>query len=69
MAVSVDGDVLTGDWNPLIGCERYSAGCKNCWFLDFMFPWQQRLGNIPSTASLLMNQRYLESHDLELKVK
>jgi protein gp37 len=51
MAASVDGDVLTGDWNPLIGCERYSAGCKNCWFLDFMFPWQQRLGNIPSTAN------------------
>jgi protein gp37 len=47
MAANVAGDVLTGDWNPLIGCEKYSVGCKNCWFLDFMFPWQLRLGNIP----------------------
>ena len=40
-------DILTGDWNPVIGCQRYSAGCRNCWFLDFIFPWQKRLGNIP----------------------
>jgi len=39
-------DVLTGDWNPIIGCQRYSAGCRKCWFLDALFPWQQRLGRI-----------------------
>lgn len=39
-------DILTGDWNPVIGCQRYSAGCRDCWFLDFIFPWQKRLGNI-----------------------
>lgn len=43
-------DILTGDWNPVIGCRRYSAGCRDCWFLDFIFPWQKRLGNIPSGA-------------------
>lgn len=47
MAKNNAGDVLTGDWNPIVGCVRYSAGCKNCWFLDGIFPWQQRLGNIP----------------------
>lgn len=40
-------DILTGDFNPLVGCERYSAGCRDCWFLSFIFPWQQRLGHIP----------------------
>ena len=42
-------DILTCDWNPVIGCQRYSAGCRDCWFLDFIFPWQKRLGNIPQT--------------------
>lgn len=41
------GDILSCDWNPIIGCQRYSAGCRNCWYLDGIFPWQQRLGNIP----------------------
>ena len=40
------GDILSCDWNPIIGCQRYSAGCRNCWYLDGIFPWQQRLGNI-----------------------
>ncbi len=44
------GDILNGDWNPVIGCERYSAGCRLCWYLDGIFPWQQRLGNIPKTV-------------------
>lgn len=48
MAKKNPGDVLTCDWNPIIGCERYSEGCRNCWYLDGIFPWQQRLGNIPS---------------------
>lgn len=48
MAKSNSCDILTGDWNPVIGCQRYSAGCRDCWFLDFIFPWQQRLGNIPA---------------------
>jgi len=48
MAKKNPGDLLTGDWNPVIGCERYSVGCKHCWYLDGIFPWQQRLGNIPA---------------------
>lgn len=48
MAKGNPGDILTCDWNPVIGCERYSEGCRNCWFLDGIFPWQQRLGNIPA---------------------
>ncbi|MDA8411259.1 MAG: DUF5131 family protein [Treponema sp.] len=47
MAKKNAGDILTSDWNPVIGCERYSAGCRSCWYLDGIFPWQQRLGNIP----------------------
>jgi len=27
MAKNNPGDILTCDWNPVIGCERYSAGC------------------------------------------
>ncbi|MBP7095423.1 MAG: DUF5131 family protein [Spirochaetia bacterium] len=48
MAKKNPGDVLSGDWNPVIGCERCSAGCRACWYLDGIFPWQQRLGNIPA---------------------
>lgn len=47
MAENNPGDILTCDWNPFVGCERYSAGCARCWFLDGIYPWQQRLGNIP----------------------
>lgn len=47
MARKNPGDILTCDWNPIIGCERFSAGCRSCWYLDGIFPWQQRLGNIP----------------------
>ena len=48
MAKHNPGDVLSCDWNPIIGCRRYSAGCANCWYLDGIFPWQRRLGNIPA---------------------
>jgi len=48
MAKKNPGDILTGVWNPVIGCERASLGCRNCWYLDGIFPWQQRLGNIPA---------------------
>lgn len=47
MAKTNASDILTADWNPIIGCERYSDGCKNCWYLDGIFPWQKRLGRIP----------------------
>jgi len=64
------GDVLTCDWNPVIGCERYSEGCKYCWYLDGIFPWQQRLGNIPllvkSNDSWLFDNR-LSSKNLSTK--
>lgn len=48
MAAKNPGDVLTGDWNPVIGCQRCSPGCQKCWFFDSMFSWQQRLHNIPA---------------------
>lgn len=48
MAKKNAGDILTGDWNPVIGCERYSAACKNCWYLDGIFQWHQRMGIIPA---------------------
>lgn len=48
MAKHNPGDVLSCDWNPVIGCRRYSAGCARCWYLDSIFPWQRRLGNIPA---------------------
>jgi len=47
MAKNNRGDILTCDWNPVIGCEKYSAGCKNCWYLSGIFTWQKRLGIIP----------------------
>lgn len=45
------GDILTSDWNPVVGCLRYSAGCRDCWWLDGIMPWQVRLGNLPSTVT------------------
>lgn len=48
MAKKNPGDILTCDWNPVVGCRRYSRGCRKCWFLDGIFPWQQRLGRIPA---------------------
>lgn len=61
MAKHNPGDVLSCDWNPVIGCQRYSAGCAHCWYLDGIFPWQQRLGNIPTgvdpTASYAFPRR------------
>lgn len=48
MAKQNPGDILSCDWNPVIGCERCSAGCARCWYLDGIFPWQKRLGNIPA---------------------
>ena len=47
MAKNNPGDLLSCDWNPVIGCQRYSAGCRKCWYLDGIFGWQKRLGNIP----------------------
>jgi len=57
MAKKNPGDILTCDWNPVIGCERCSPGCAGCWYLDGIFPWQRRLGNIPADVS--PNDHYL----------
>ena len=57
MAKKNAGDILTCDWNPVIGCERCSPGCAGCWYLDGIFPWQRRLGNIP--ADVGPNEHYL----------
>lgn len=48
MAKKNAGDILTSDWNPVVGCQRLSTGCRKCWFLDGILPWQQRLGNLPA---------------------
>ncbi|OYW38271.1 MAG: hypothetical protein B7Z35_07820 [Hydrogenophilales bacterium 12-61-10] len=50
MAKNNPGDILTSDWNPVVGCLRYSAGCRDCWWLDGIMPWQKRLGNLPATV-------------------
>lgn len=41
-------DILTTDWNPVVGCQRYSPGCRDCWWFDGIMPWQKRLGNLPA---------------------
>lgn len=70
MAKKNEGDILTGDWNPIIGCERYSLGCKNCWYLDGIFPWHQRMGLIPpdvkSNEATVFNKR-MAVDNLKLK--
>lgn len=43
-------DILTSDWNPVVGCQRYSAGCRDCWWLDGIMPWQIRLRNLPASV-------------------
>jgi protein gp37 len=47
MAKNNPGDILTSDWNPVVGCQRCSPGCRDCWWLDGIMPWQIRLGNLP----------------------
>jgi len=47
MAKNNPGDLLHCDWNPVIGCERFSVGCRKCWYIEGIFPWQKRVGNIP----------------------
>ena len=51
MAKHNPGDLLTSDWNPVVGCQRYSAGCRDCWWLDGIMPWQIRLGNLPESVT------------------
>ena len=51
MAKNNPGDILTSDWNPVVGCQRYSAGCRDCWWLDGIMPWQIRLKNLPTTLT------------------
>jgi len=50
MAKKNPGDILTSDWNPVVGCQRYSAGCRDCWWLDGIMPWQKRLKNLPASV-------------------
>lgn len=34
-SVNEDGSINNGDtWNPLIGCDKMSAGCKNCYAIN-----------------------------------
>ncbi len=33
-------------WNPIIGCSKVSAGCKNC----YAIPMSHRLAHIPTTS-------------------
>lgn len=54
MAKNNPGDILSGDFNPIVGCERLSTGCRSCWWLDGIMPWQIRLKNLP--AELTENQ-------------
>ena len=49
MAKNNPGDILTDTYNPLVGCQRYSAGCRDCWMIFQLMPWQKRLGNLPET--------------------
>jgi protein gp37 len=35
------GDILEENWNPIIGCEKYSEGCVHCWWLDRRLPQLQ----------------------------
>ncbi len=70
MAKHNPGDILTCDWNPVIGCERYSSACKNCWYLDSIFPWHQRMGLIPAhvqpnEATIFQNR--MTTSNLKLK--
>ena len=62
MAENNPCDILTSDWNPIIGCQRYSPGCKSCWWFDGIMPWQQRLGNLPKdlqeNQALVMEKRF-----------
>lgn len=51
MAKQDSGDILTSDWNPVVGCQHYSAGCRDCWWLDGIMPWQIRLGNLPNSLT------------------
>jgi protein gp37 len=47
MAKNNPGDILTSDWNPVVSCQRYSPGCRDCFWLDGILPLQKRLGNLP----------------------
>lgn len=47
MAKNNPGDILTCDWNPIIGCEKFSPGCRKCWYLDALLPWLKRVGKVP----------------------
>ena len=62
MAKNNAGDILTSDWNPVVGCQRYSPGCRDCWWLDGIMPWQKRLRNLPGAVAegvaTVLNDRF-----------
>lgn len=62
MAKHKSCDILTSDWNPVVGCQRYSPGCRDCWWLDGIMPWQKRLGNLPLNVAegvaTVINERF-----------
>ncbi len=47
MAKKNAGDILTCDWNPVVGCQRYSRGCRKCWFLDGFLSWKAWQSHLP----------------------
>jgi len=45
------GEILDCDWNPIQGCEKYSLGCLNCWYMAVIFPIQKRYNRFPASVN------------------
>lgn len=44
MAYTTNIEWAESSWNPITGCTKYSAGCKNC-YAERIANWQQKEGN------------------------